>query len=62
MASIIQLIALVSLVTSAPIVDQADHILVVKSQRLMTLMHGAKVLKTYKVALGTVPTGAKCRL
>ena len=59
MALIIQLIAIVSLVTSAPVVDQADHILIEKSKRLMTLMHGAKVLKTYKVALGTVPTGAK---
>ncbi|HEV2960220.1 MAG TPA: L,D-transpeptidase family protein [Candidatus Angelobacter sp.] len=39
--------------------DQADHILIVKSKRTMTLMRGAKVLKAYSVALGTVPTGAK---
>ena len=38
---------------------QADHILIVKSTRTMTLMRGAKILKTYKVALGTVPAGAK---
>jgi murein L,D-transpeptidase YafK len=59
MALIIPLIAIVSLATSAPVVEQADHIVVMKSQRLMTLMHGSKILKTYKVALGTVPTGAK---
>src|SRR5437773_5548898 len=37
---------------------QADHILIVKSTRTMTLMRGARILKTYKVALGTVPAGA----
>lgn len=40
-------------------VDQADHILIVKSTRTMTLMRGSKILKTYKVALGTVPVGPK---
>ncbi len=39
--------------------EQADHILIVKSTRTMTLTRGNKVLKTYKVALGTVPVGPK---
>ena len=37
----------------------ADHIIVVKSKHTMTLMQHDRVLKTYKVALGTVPVGAK---
>jgi len=37
----------------------ADRILIVKSTRSMTLFHGDKVLKTYKVALGSVPAGPK---
>ncbi len=43
----------------APEQHQADHILIVKSKRSMTLMRGAQILKTYSVALGTVPRGAK---
>jgi murein L,D-transpeptidase YafK len=38
---------------------QAYKIIIVKSQRTMTLMRGDKVLKTYKVSLGTVPVGPK---
>lgn len=38
---------------------QADRILIVKSTRTMTLFHGDKALRTYKVALGSVPVGAK---
>ena len=38
---------------------QADKIVIVKSQRTMTLMKGNKTLKTYKVSLGTVPVGPK---
>jgi murein L,D-transpeptidase YafK len=34
---------------------------IVKSAREMTLMSGGKNVKTYKVALGTVPVGAKQR-
>lgn len=37
----------------------ADKIVIVKSTRTMTLMNDGRVLKTYKVALGTVPVGAK---
>ena len=37
----------------------ADHIVIVKSSRTMTLMNHDKVLKTYRVALGSSPIGAK---
>jgi len=40
---------------------QADRIVVVKSTRTMTLMNGGQALKTYKVALGGQPVGAKQR-
>ncbi|HEY4679377.1 MAG TPA: L,D-transpeptidase family protein [Candidatus Angelobacter sp.] len=39
--------------------DQADKIVILKSARTMTLLNGGKVLKTYKVALGSVPIGPK---
>jgi len=42
---------------AAPV--QADKIVVLKSARSMTLLSGGKVLKTYKVALGSVPVGPK---
>ena len=37
----------------------ADKILIVKSKHTMTLMSHDHILKTYRVALGTVPVGAK---
>ena len=40
---------------------QADLIVVEKARRTMTLMNGNKVLKTYLVALGGHPVGAKER-
>ncbi len=51
--------AFVSLVGASRDGEQADHILIVKSTRTMTLTRGNKVLKTYKVALGTVAVGPK---
>ena len=42
---------------AAPV--QADKIVVLKSARSMTLLSGGKALKTYKVALGSVPVGPK---
>jgi murein L,D-transpeptidase YafK len=39
----------------------ADRILIVKSTRTMTLLRAGKVIKTYKVALGGKPVGAKER-
>jgi murein L,D-transpeptidase YafK len=41
--------------------EHADRIVIVKSARTMTLMDGDRVLKTYKVALGGQPVGAKER-
>lgn len=38
---------------------QADQILIVKSERTLTLLRQGQVLKTYKVALGHEPSGAK---
>lgn len=42
--------------TNAP---HADKIVIVKSTRTMTLLSGDKILKIYKVALGTAPVGPK---
>ena len=38
---------------------QANKIVILKSAHSMTLLNGGKVLKTYKVALGSVPVGPK---
>lgn len=38
-----------------------DRIVVIKSSRTMILQSGDHVLKTYKIALGTTPIGAKVR-
>lgn len=38
---------------------KADQVIVVKSQRTLTLLSHGKVLRTYKVALGGTPVGAK---
>jgi murein L,D-transpeptidase YafK len=46
--------------TKAP-PKQADRIVIEKSKRTLTLMSGNTVLKTYKVALGGQPVGAKQR-
>jgi len=54
---LILLIAALRCVASTP--TQADKIVIVKSARTMTLLSGANVLKTYRVALGTVPVGPK---
>jgi murein L,D-transpeptidase YafK len=50
-------------VSSAPkqLPPQADRIVIAKSQRTMTLLRNGAVLKTYKVALGHEPQGAKTR-
>jgi murein L,D-transpeptidase YafK len=44
-----------------PAQPQADRIVIVKSDRTLTLFREGKVLKTYKVALGTTPVGPKTR-
>jgi murein L,D-transpeptidase YafK len=38
---------------------KADGIVIVKSTRTMTLLKDGKVIKTYKVSLGTEPVGPK---
>ena len=43
-------------------VEQADRIVIVKSERTMTLLRQGKVLRTYKIALGSEPRGAKMQL
>jgi murein L,D-transpeptidase YafK len=40
---------------------KADLVIVMKKKRTLTLMSQGKVLKTYKVALGGDPVGAKTR-
>jgi murein L,D-transpeptidase YafK len=42
---------------AAPV--QADKIVILKSVHSMSLLNGGKTLKTYKVALGSVPVGPK---
>jgi murein L,D-transpeptidase YafK len=42
-----------------PVPPQADRIVIVKSERTLTLLRNGQVLKTYKVALGQEPKGAK---
>jgi murein L,D-transpeptidase YafK len=41
--------------------EKADRIVIHKSERTMTLLRDGKLLKIYKVALSTVPVGAKER-
>lgn len=48
-------------VASTSETEKADRIEVHKAERTMNLLHGGKVLKTYKVALSTVAVGAKER-
>lgn len=45
----------------APKAERADSILVEKAARRLTLYRAGKLLKTYAVALGGAPTGAKER-
>ena len=53
-------LALVSFASSTPS-PKADRVIVIKHERKLTLMHAGTVLKTYSVALGAVPVGAKER-
>jgi murein L,D-transpeptidase YafK len=41
--------------------DQADRVVVTKSERKLVLMKSGRVLKTYSIALGGSPAGAKER-
>jgi murein L,D-transpeptidase YafK len=51
------ILALCCAAVAAPI--QADKIVIAKSAHSMTLLSRGKVLKAYKVALGSVPVGPK---
>jgi murein L,D-transpeptidase YafK len=59
--SIVFVLVVLAACSLAPAAEtsQADKIIIVKSERTMTLMRGDRVLKTYRVALGTVPVGPK---
>lgn len=63
-AKALLLVAVLVLCASSRAAPQtiADEIVIVKSQRTLTLMHDGKALKGYKVALGTEPIGAKERI
>jgi murein L,D-transpeptidase YafK len=45
----------------SPSTLQADRVLVVKSRRTLALLNHGRIIKTYKVALGGNPHGAKTR-
>jgi murein L,D-transpeptidase YafK len=61
----ILLLAWMSFAVASQLVAQAasqvDRIVIEKHKRTLALMAGAKILKTYKVALGGQPVGAKDR-
>jgi murein L,D-transpeptidase YafK len=46
---------------AAQFTTSVDRIVIEKSKRTLTLMDGAKIVKSYKVALGGQPVGAKDR-
>jgi murein L,D-transpeptidase YafK len=48
--------------SAIPSEQKADRIVIVKSERTLTLMSGGQVLKTYKVALGGDPVGPKAKV
>ena len=45
--------------SDAPPTATADKIVIIKSKRELQLFSGPKLIKTYRVALGTQPVGAK---
>jgi len=54
------LLLLIGMLTAAEDhATMADQVIVVKSQRTLTLLSHGKVLRSYKVALGRSPVGAK---
>jgi murein L,D-transpeptidase YafK len=62
-SSVLLLVAATSFAQTAnvPLPERADRIVVEKSKREMKLMRGGQVLKSYRVALGAQPVGAKDR-
>ena len=53
------LLLLIGMLAAKDSATEADHAIVVKSQRTLTLLSHGKVLCTYKVVLGGSPIGAK---
>jgi murein L,D-transpeptidase YafK len=53
------LLLLIGMLAAETHATKADQVMVVKSQRTLTLLAQGKVLRTYKVALGATPVGAK---
>ncbi len=45
--------------TASPTAEKVNRVLVLKHQHVLRLMHGDRVLKEYKVALGGSPIGPK---
>src|SRR6202158_737457 len=50
---------LIGMLAAETAAAKADHVIVEKSQHTLTLFSHGKVLRTYKVALGGTPIGAK---
>jgi murein L,D-transpeptidase YafK len=48
-----------SALAAVPSSKTIDHVLVLKKRRTLQLLHGDKVVKSYKVALGGDPVGPK---
>lgn len=59
--SLTVIFALVAICAAATPQITADRIVVIKHTRTMMLLRGNKVLKTYRVSLGTEPVGPKER-
>jgi murein L,D-transpeptidase YafK len=53
------LLLLIGMLTTEAGLVKADQVIVVKSQRTLTLFADGKILRVYKVALGGSPVGAK---
>jgi murein L,D-transpeptidase YafK len=53
------LLLLIGMLAAEGQATKADQVIVVKSQRTLTLLSHEKVLRNYKVALGGTPVGAK---
>ena len=47
--------------TAPSLAEGADKILIEKSAHMMTLMRGSRPLRTYAIAIGRTPVGAKTR-
>ena len=58
---VVLLIGMLAAENSVPFTPpvKVDQVVVVKSQRTLTLLSKGKVIRTYKVALGGAPVGAK---